>query len=197
MSPNETSMTGSKIELRCNDALLIVDLQRDFCPGGKLPIEGGHEIVPIVNELIGKAVAAGAQVVASRDLHPPGHSSFAALGGPWPEHCVRGTDGAKLHPDLRLPDTAIVVSKARRVEREQNSAFDGTGLAEELRRRGIDRIWIAGLAEDVCVRASALDAIRVGFETHVVSAATRPITPEGGERARAEMRAAGVSLDAP
>lgn len=188
-------MASSKIELQANDALLIVDLQRDFCPGGKLPVAGGDEIVPIVNELVGEAVAVGAQVVASRDWHPPAHSSFAAFGGAWPEHCVRGTEGAKFHPDLRLPDTAIVLSKARRVEREQYSVFDGTSLAEELRRRGVDRIWIAGLAEDMCVRATAIDAVRTGFDTHVLLSATRPITPEGGARARAEMRAAGVSLE--
>lgn len=188
-------MTSSKIGLRLNDALLIVDLQRDFCAGGKLAVGGADDIVPVVNELIDEATAAGAQVVASRDWHPPDHSSFAAFGGPWPEHCVKGSDGAKFHAGLRLPPGALVVSKAKRAEREQYSDFDGTGLAEELRRRAIDRIWIVGLAEDVCVRATAIDAARSGFETHVLRSATRPVTPEGGERARTEMRAAGVRIE--
>ncbi len=189
-------MTRSKIGLSLNDALLIVDLQRDFCAGGKLAVAESDDIVPVVNELIDEATAAGAQIVASRDWHPPDHSSFAAFGGPWPEHCVQGSDGAKFHARLRLPPSALVVSKAKRAEREQYSDFDGTGLAEELRRRGIDRIWIGGLAEDMCVRATAIDAVRAGFETHVLRAATRPLTPAGGERARAEMREAGVSIDA-
>lgn len=189
-------MTSSKIGLRTNDALLIVDLQRDFCAGGKLAVAGSDEIVPIINDLIDEAVVAGAQIVASRDLHPPDHMSFAAFGGPWPEHCVRGTEGAEFHAGLRLPAGVLFVSKARRPEREQYSDFDCTGLCEELRRRGVDRIFIVGLAEDVCVRASAIDAVRVGFETHVLRAATRPVTPAGGERARAEMSRAGVVIEA-
>lgn len=177
-----------------SDAVLIVDLQRDFCAGGKLEVPHAEEIVPIVNALVAEAQAEGAQIVATRDLHPPDHRSFAAFGGQWPQHCVRGTPGAELHPGLKLPSGALFVAKARRAEREQTSAFDATGLAEELRRRAIDRIFIVGLAEEVCVKASAIDAARLGFETHVLRAATRPVTPQGGEAARAEMRARGVRV---
>lgn len=189
-------MTSSKIGLRANDALLIVDLQRDFCAGGRLAVAGGDDIVPLVNALVDEAEAVGAQIVASRDWHPPDHSSFSAFGGPWPEHCVQGTEGAKFHPRLRLPARALLVSKAERAEREQYSDFDGTGLGEALRRRGVERVFVVGLAEDYCVRATAIDAAREGFETHVPRAATRPITPAGGERARAEMREAGVLIEA-
>jgi nicotinamidase/pyrazinamidase len=177
-----------------SDALLIVDLQRDFCAGGKLEIEGCDDIVPVINDLIEEAHNSGALVVASRDWHPPDHQSFAAFGGDFPQHCVRGTEGAQFHADLRLPAGALFVAKARRAQREQASAFDETGLAEELRRRGVDRIFVVGLAEDICVRASATDAARLGFETHVLRAATRPITRARGEKACAEMRAAGVKV---
>jgi nicotinamidase/pyrazinamidase len=192
-----TATIHSKIELQPTDALLIVDMQRDFCPGGRFAVAGGDEIVPVLNELVERATAAGAQVVASRDWRPPNHSSFRSSGGPWPQHCVRGTEGAKFHPQLRLPASALLVSKAKRAEREQISCFDNTGLAEELRLRGVDRIWIGGLAEELCVSASAIDAARLGFETHVLLCATRAATPEGAQRARAEMRAAGVVLEAP
>ncbi|MBY6243554.1 isochorismatase family protein [Methylosinus sp. Sm6] len=187
-------MTRQKIGLRMSDALLVVDLQRDFCAGGKLEVPHADEIVPIVNALVEEAHARGALVVASRDLHPPDHQSFHAFGGRWPQHCVRGTRGADLHPDLKLPEGALFVAKARRAEREQASVFDATGLAEELRRRAVERVFIVGVAEEVCVKASAIDAVRLGFVTHVLRAATRPVTPEGGENARAEMRAAGVTV---
>jgi nicotinamidase/pyrazinamidase len=193
-SQEDAGMTKPKIGLRMSDALLIVDLQRDFCAGGKLEVTGAEEIVPIVNGLVAEAQTHGALIVATRDLHPPDHRSFHAFGGQWPQHCVRGTQGAELHPRLRLPSGALFVAKARRAEREQASAFDATGLAEELRRRAIDRLFIVGLAEEVCVKASAIDAVRLGFATHVLRAATRPVTPEGGEQARADMRAAGVTV---
>jgi nicotinamidase/pyrazinamidase len=196
LSQKGAAMTRPKIGLSINDALMIVDLQQDFCAGGKLEVPGGDEIVPVVNDLVDEAVAGGAQVVVSRDWHPPDHKSFAAFGGAWPQHCVRGTKGAELHPNLHLPPGVVFVSKARRAEREQASSFDGTGLCDELRRRGVDRVFIVGLAEDVCVRATAIDAARYGFDTHVVAAATRPVTPAGGETARAEMRAAGVVIEA-
>lgn len=183
------------MQLRANDALIIVDLQRDFCPGGKLPVAEGDEIVPIVNRLIDEATAAGALVVASRDWHPPDHSSFTAAGGPWPEHCVRGTEGARFHKGLRLPGAAIIVSKGESPERDQYSAFDATGLADELRRRDIKRVIIGGLAQEICVRATALDAAGAGFRTHVALPATRPITSSGGKAAIADMVAAGIFIE--
>jgi nicotinamidase/pyrazinamidase len=179
---------------RAGDALLIVDVQRDFCPDGLLAIEGGDEVVPVLNHWIANAAAASVPVIASRDWHPADHVSFALRGGKWPVHCVQDTAGATFHSDLRLPPDTVVVTKGDRSDRDQYSAFDATGLSDELRRRGIRRVWIGGLAEDVCVRATALDAAQAGFETHVIEAATRPVTREGGERARADMRDAGVEI---
>src|SRR5258707_451656 len=121
--------------LQPSDAVFIVDVQVDFCPGGALPVAGGHDIVPVLNGWIEAALAQGARVVASRDWHPREHLSFTTVSGQWPPHCIQDTYGARFHPDLRLPDIATVVTKGTRFDREQYSAFDGTGLATELRRR--------------------------------------------------------------
>lgn len=188
-------MSAPPMRIRADDALIIVDVQRDFCPGGALPISGADEIIPVVNDLVQEASEAGALVVATRDWHPPNHSSFRASGGPWPEHCVKGSDGAKFHAGLRLPKNAITISKGDRVEEDRYSDFDETGLGEELHRRGVNRVLICGLAQDVCVRATALDAIERGFETHVLLSATRPLTAAGGKEAVAEMVRAGVKVE--
>jgi nicotinamidase/pyrazinamidase len=179
------------------DALIVVDVQPDFCPGGALPIERGDEVVPVLNRAIATAQAADVPVpvYASRDWHPRGHLSFVERGGPWPPHCIQDTAGAAFHPDLRLPADVRVVAKGTRFDKDQYSAFDDTGLADELRREDVRRVWIGGLAEDVCVRATALDARKAGFEVHLLAAATRPVTPEGGEQARDEMREAGVIIE--
>jgi nicotinamidase/pyrazinamidase len=177
------------------DALLVVDVQRDFCPGGALPIAGGHDVVPVINELIEDATRAGSFVVASRDWHPKEHVSFLARGGPWPEHCVQGSAGVKFHENLRLPPDALVVSKGKDLEKDQYSVFEGTGLADELRQRGIERIAICGLALDVCVCASALDAVNSGFQTHVLLKATRAVTRGGEEQAIRDMKRAGVMVE--
>ncbi len=121
--------------------------------------------------------------------------SFRPQGGEWPVHCVQGTAGANFHPDLDLPADATIVTKGDLSDRDQYSAFDATGLAEELRRRGVARVFIGGLAEDVCVRATALDAVKSGFNAHLVAGATKPVTPEGGKAALNEMRQAGVVVD--
>jgi nicotinamidase/pyrazinamidase len=177
------------------DALIIVDVQPDFCPGGALPIVGGDEVVPPLNEAIAAAARAGVPVFASRDWHPRGHVSFVERGGAWPPHCLQDTPGAAFHPDLRLPGDVRIVTKGTRFDKDQYSAFDDTGLAAELRRDGVRRVWIGGLAEDVCVRATALDAQAAGFEAHVLRDAVRPVTPDGGATTRTELRAAGVLFD--
>jgi len=179
------------------DALLIVDVQNDFCPGGALAVTDGDAVVPVLNEWIRAATAAGATVVASRDWHPPDHSSFREQGGPWPVHCVQDTQGAALHPDLDLPPGHILISKGRSQDRDNYSAFDDTGLADMLREHGIERIWVGGLAQDVCVRATVLDGCEAGFETHLIAAATRAVNvhPGDGERALEAMRAAGAHIE--
>lgn len=188
-------MTAPRDALRHGDALILVDVQVDFCPGGALPIDEGAAVVPVLNQWIEAAATANVPVYASRDWHPPGHLSFAERGGPWPVHCVQGSAGARFHPALRLPDSTTIVTKGTLGERDQYSAFDGTDLAADLRARGITRVWIGGLAQDVCVRATVLDARRAGFETIVIADGTRPVTPQGGEDAIAEMRRAGARFE--
>lgn len=188
-------MADPQRALRAGDALLVVDVQRDFCPGGALPIPRGDTVVPVLNRWLDAAVRANVPIYASRDWHPLRHPSFDALGGPWPTHCLQDSEGARFHPKLALPPFNVVVTKGVRFDRDQYSAFDGTGLAKELRSRGIKRLWVGGLARDVCVRATALDARREGFETILISDAALPVTPEGGEEADAEMRRAGVSFE--
>jgi nicotinamidase/pyrazinamidase len=175
-----------------DDALIVVDVQRDFCLGGALPIADCEEIVPLINRLIEDAMRGGALIVASRDWHPRGHSSFHDRAGPWPEHCVQGSIGAMFHEDLRLPREALVISKGSQLDSDQYSVFDGTKLAEELFRRRIRRVTLCGLALDVCVRASALDALRAGFEARIPLSATRPSTEAKGKSAIHEMANAGV-----
>ena len=139
-------MSQPQQSLRKKDALIIVDVQNDFCPGGTLPVAHGNEVVPVMNRWIRAALAADIPLYASRDWHPLHHLSFSESGGPWPVHCVQDTDGARFHPDLALPNSVIVVTKGVRFDRDQYSAFDETGLATELRRRDITRVWIGGLA---------------------------------------------------
>ncbi len=179
-------------ELKQGDALIVVDVQKDFCPGGALPVEKGETVVPVLNRWIAKAIQKGVPIFASRDWHPVGHISFNASDGPWPPHCLQDSDGASFHPDLHLPDSVVKVTKGVRFDQDQNSAFDQTGLAFRLRQEGIHRLWIGGLAEDVCVLATALDGRKEGFEVVLISDATKPVTSEGGEKARREMREAGI-----
>jgi len=182
--------------LRAGDALLVVDVQPDFCPGGALAVPDGDAVIPVLNAWIAAARERGVPVYASRDWHPLQHVSFEAQGGPWPPHCVQDTPGAAYHPDLALPEDAVTIAKGTRLDRDQYSAFDGTGLAEHLRRTGIERLWVGGLAQDVCVRASVLDACKEGFAVHVIADATRPVDAAAGEAALREMREAGARLEA-
>jgi nicotinamidase/pyrazinamidase len=180
--------------LGSQDALLLVDVQNDFCPGGALPAPEGDAIVPALNRWIDSAHAGGSVVAASRDWHPPHHCSFKEQGGKWPAHCVQHTHGAEFRADLRLPATVIVVSKGQAKDRDAYSAFDGTDLARTLRDKGVERVWIGGLALDVCVRATCLDAVQAGFETHLIADGTRAVA--GDPQATIdELRAAGVHIE--
>jgi nicotinamidase/pyrazinamidase len=172
-----------------------VDVQIDFCPGGALPIDRGDEVVPVLNRWIAAASHADVPVYASRDWHPAHHLSFTESGGQWPPHCLQDSEGARFHPDLRLPGSAVIVTKGVRFDRDQYSAFDQTGLATELRARGVKRVWVGGLAQDVCVRATVLDAQRHGFKTVVIADGTRPVTQLGGDEANEEMRRAGAHFE--
>ena len=183
-------------EFRTGDALLLIDVQRDFCPGGRLAVGGGDEVVPVLNRWIEAAERHDAPIYASRDWHPADHSSFEQHGGPWPTHCVQGSDGAAFHPGLDIPDRARIITKGSLPETDQYSAFDRTGLGAEMRRAGVERVWLGGLALEVCVRASALDAVKEGFESHLIRDACRAIdaTPGDGDRAIRELRDAGVVI---
>ncbi len=184
------------IQFNSQDALIVVDVQNDFCPGGLLAVNRGDEVVPILNHWIERAKQSGALVVISRDWHPPHHVSFKERGGIWPEHCVQGSPGAEFHPELQVPEDAVIVSKGANPDKDNYSAFDDTGLGERLRETGVNRVWVGGLAQDVCVRATVLDALKAGFETYLIKDATRPVdlTPGDGDRAVAEMHAAGARL---
>jgi nicotinamidase/pyrazinamidase len=177
-----------------NDALIIVDVQRDFCPGGALPVPSGDQVVPVLNEYIKLFTAAKAGIFATRDWHPPNHISFEAYGGPWPPHCIQHSEGAKFHPDLKLPDDASIISKAMDASKESYSGFDDTILGDELRDKGVTRVFVGGLATDYCVKNTVLDAIERGFETVLLLDATRGINVKSGavEKAIDEMIAKGA-----
>lgn len=175
------------------DGLIVVDLQVDFCPGGTLAVAGGDEIVAPVNGLLS---IPGWMKVATRDWHPADHTSFEAQGGIWPVHCVAETPGAAFHPQMNAGVVEMVVSKATTRDAEAYSGFDGTSLADDLRAKGIERLFVCGLATDYCVKATALDARREGFEVVVVEDAVRAVNvnPGDGEKAIEEMRAAGCAF---
>jgi nicotinamidase/pyrazinamidase len=172
-------------ELKNSDALLITDIQKDFLPGGALPIDNGDEIIPVLNDYIRRFEAAKAHVLASRDWHPANHISFTAQGGQWPPHCIQETSGAKFSPDLKLPSRTVVISKATNPEVEAYSAFDGTSLAHELKMCGVKRLFVGGLATDYCVVNTVVDARKLGFETVVLMDATLGINVEQGDVDRA------------
>jgi nicotinamidase/pyrazinamidase len=177
------------------DALIVVDPQTDFCPGGALPVPGAQEIIAPVNRLIGEAVEAGAVVAASRDWHPADHISFRARGGPWPPHCIGGSEGAKFHRDIILPADALIISKGVERDADQCSALSQPETIAFLRQNGVRRLIVCGLALDVCVRATAIDAAAAGFETHLALGATRALTAEGARAAIRDMAAAGVIVE--
>lgn len=185
-------------ELTASDALLLVDVQNDFCPGGALAVTDGDAVVPVLNDWIAAARQGGARIFASRDWHPHDHKSFAERGGLWPAHCVQDTPGAAFHPDLELPDDAAVVSKADQPDLEAYSAFESGELGQVLQTAGIRRLWIGGLATDYCVKASVLDATQIpGLEVHVITGAIRAVdvAPGDGDAALNAMREAGAILE--
>jgi nicotinamidase/pyrazinamidase len=174
------------------EALIVVDVQNDFCPGGALAVPDGDQVVEPVNELAGRIPL----VVATRDWHPLDHSSFAAQGGPWPVHCVHDTAGAELHPGVRRDQIDVIIDKGQARDLEGYSGFEETELLRVLRAHDVDAVHVAGLALDYCVKATALDARRQGLKVIVHRRATRPVEvqPGDGERAEQELRDAGVEV---
>jgi len=177
-------------------ALVVVDMQRDFLPGGSLAVSCGDEIIPLLNKYIQLFDANKELVVFTRDWHPEDHSSFSTHGGTWPVHCVRGARGAEIDPRLEFPSTCLLVSKAVLQEKEAYSAFDGTRLSEYLVNLGVDRLFVGGVATDYCVRSTVLDGVANGFEVFLLKDAVRGVDLKPGDSARAveEMQKRGVQL---
>jgi len=171
----------STFEIDREDSLIIVDVQRDFCPGGALPVPNGDKVVPVLNGYIQIFIKARAKIFATRDWHPPHHISFRGYGGTWPPHCIQGSKGAEFHPDLKLPEDVTIISKAMDPSRESYSGFDATELNDELKKKGIKRIFVGGLATDYCVKNTVLDGLRLGFEVILLSDATRGIDARPGD----------------
>jgi nicotinamidase/pyrazinamidase len=178
------------------DALLVVDVQRDFLPGGALGVPAGDEVIKPINRVVSLFEHAGLPIFYSRDWHPPNHVSFKARGGPWPRHCVASTVGAAFALTLRVPASASIISKATTADREALSAFQDTTLASQLRAAGVWRVYIGGLSTDYSVRATVLDAKREGFDVRVLSDAVRAVDvqPGDGLRALQEMQQSGAQL---
>jgi nicotinamidase/pyrazinamidase len=178
------------------DALLVVDVQNDFCPGGSLEIADGDRVIPVLNRWILKAQKMRIPIFFSRDWHPPNHVSFRQRGGPWPSHCVQNTRGAEFHPGLLVPENAVIISKADTPDMDSYSSFSQTRLADHLQSAGVRRLWIGGLALDYCVAESALDARKLGLDVQVLLDGTRSVNAPPGNAARAvdQMKAAGVRM---
>jgi len=182
-----------------NDALVIIDVQNDFCPGGALAVADGDRVVAALNRYIERFEKSGRPVFATRDWHPQKTKHFKAYGGLWPAHCIQGTTGAEFRPDLRLAPDVVIVSKGMAADEESYSGFDGidargTALAELLRARGIGRIFVGGLATDFCVKHTVLDGLKRGFHVILREDAARAVNLQAGdgERAVGEMVRAGA-----
>lgn len=177
-----------------SDAIIVVDVQNDFFHGGALPVPLAEHVVTPLN----RAIVRFGTVVLTRDWHPTDHCSFADppafQDGSWPMHCVQDSPGAEFHGDLRTPLDALVVSKGTDAEREAYSGFEGTDLAARLRARGVQRVFVGGLALDFCVRATALDALRAGFVTFLLSDATRAAQEEATPAIIEELAEKGVQI---
>jgi nicotinamidase/pyrazinamidase len=187
-------MIGDGVHLQADDALILVDVQLDFLPGGSLAVPRGDEVVPALNRYIAVFRGLTFPIVATRDWHPPDHCSFRAQGGPWPPHCVAGSAGAHFATLLDLPCEAHIVSKATSRDRDAYSGFEGTGLDDWLRRAGASRVFVGGLATDYCVLNTVRDALRFGYATFLLLDAVRAVDVAAGDGARAidEMRRLGA-----
>jgi nicotinamidase/pyrazinamidase len=186
---------ASLMENETNRALIVVDVQNDFCPGGALAVANGDQVIGPLNGLIEEFLAHDEPVFKSRDWHPAQTKHFAAQGGTWPVHCVQETHGAQFHPEL-LDDPRITIISKGMGDEDTYSAFDGTDLATRLREQGVEEVWVGGLATDYCVKNTVLDALREGFKVKALANAMRPVElqPGDGERAIEEMRQKGAEI---
>lgn len=189
-----TATYPGRIKIQDGDALILVDVQRDFLPGGALGVPDGDQVIPALNRWIAAFEEHNLPIFATRDWHPANHCSFREQGGPWPPHCVAQTSGAEFDPRLALPERAVVISKATHPDADAYSGFQGTDLAARLRSLGVSRLFVGGLATDYCVLNTVLDGLSNDFEVVVLSEAIRPVnvTPDDGARAEQDMRAKGA-----
>jgi len=183
-----------------NAALVIVDVQNDFCPGGALAVADGDHVVPALNRYIERFAEAGLPIFATRDWHPPVTTHFKIYGGQWPVHCVRGTFGAEFNVALKLAGGAVIVSKGMAADADSYSGFDGVdssgiGLTELLRNYGATRIFVGGLATDYCVKQTVLDGLKQGFAVILLEDCIRGVdlAPADSQRALHEMLGAGAT----
>jgi nicotinamidase/pyrazinamidase len=183
------------LTLKKGNALLIVDVQNDFLPGGSLAVQGGDNIITPLNRYIDAAQVKGLPIFATRDWHPPNHCSFKEHGGPWPPHCIVDSKGAEFSSELSLPTSAVVISKGIEVEKDAYSGFQGTDLDERLRSAGIDHLLIGGLATDYCVLNTVKDAVKQGYRVLLLQDAIAAVNvqPEDGEKAIKEMTSLGAT----
>jgi nicotinamidase/pyrazinamidase len=176
-------------------ALIVVDVQNDFCPGGSLAVAHGDEVVAPLNNLMKEFLDRGEPVFKTRDWHPPNTKHFKPYGT-WPVHCVQNTRGAEFHPDLLDDARVTIISKGFDESADGYSGFDGTQLAQMLRADGVEEVWVGGLATDYCVKETVLDGLREGFKVKALADAMRPVnvSPDDGRKAIEEMSAAGAEI---
>ena len=180
--------------VQSTDALLIVDVQRDFLPGGALAVPDGDRVIPALNRWIRRFQEAGQLIVASRDWHPTDHGSFVEQGGPWPSHCVAGTAGAQLSELLELPETVLIVDKGTERQHDGYSAFEHTTLHSNLRKAQIKALFVGGLATEYCVLNTVVDAVELGYQVRLIEAGICALDPAKGGQAIERMRSLGVTM---
>lgn len=182
-------------------ALVVVDVQNDFCQSGSLPVAEGDRVVPVMNRYIELFREAGLPIYFTRDWHPPTTIHFAGFGGLWPPHCVQATRGAEFHPELNVPNDAIIITKGDDPNEDSYSGFDGKDeqgkrLADSLKEKGVRRLFVGGLATDYCVRQTALDGLKAGFDVTVLEDGVRGVDVKPGDSVRAldEMKRSGADI---
>ena len=185
---------GASLQPDSKSVLILVHLQNDFCPGGALGVSEGDQIIPLVNQYIGLFRSQGLPIIATRDWHPSNHCSFKEQGGVWPVHCVQGSWGAQFHADLHIPNGSLIISGATHPQKEAYSSFDGTSLNDHLEDMRAKTLFITGLATDYCVKHTALDARKLGYNVLVLEDAIRGVNlkPDDSANALQDMLAAGA-----
>ena len=189
-------MSTENLQLGCDDALILVDVQNDFLPEGALAVPDGDAIVPVLNSYIERFETKALPVFASRDWHPGNHCSFTDQGGTWPRHCVAGTAGAQFAIELELPENTVTISKAAQPDKDAYSAFEDTELHSLLQRHGLKRLFIGGLATDYCVLNTVMDALKLGYDVVLLSDAVAAVNLHAADGAKAakKMHDAGARL---